>query len=307
MLASQLRSRLLFLLVCGILSLGTACTQPASTENKTTSSESQTSESARSEKSESNSETETPESAESSQTEEKAENAEQTEEKAENAEQTEEAAENAKTKTTEALAPGTGKLTGEVRWNSQGAANLEVKLCENLTFIGCSGKEFNAKTDDAGQFDFSDVPIGTYSVAVRVFETDLWVYPTSGPVTASEFEVKDGDVVEVSTLNIHKNLLLQNPTPAQEIASAAPTLSWQEIPEASYYEVYLSAEDNSPPYERAITNLKIEKSEYPVPNELTKCKYTWRIEAFNTNGVIIARSDFGKFSLQGCKTPEEDS
>lgn len=227
MFYSQWRSRLLFFLVCGILSIGTACTQPTATEKNTSNSDSQTSAPAKVEESEAKSETETPESTESSQGEETEDSAEQTEKKAENS----------ATNTPETFAPGTGKLTGIVRWNSKGAANLEVKLCENLTLIGCSGKELDVRTNDAGQFTFADVPSGNYSVAVRVFETDLWIYPTSGPVTASEFEVKAGEVVEVSTLNIHKSLLLKNPTPEQAIAEKSPILSWQEIPEASYYEV----------------------------------------------------------------------
>ncbi|MEM9543037.1 MAG: carboxypeptidase-like regulatory domain-containing protein [Cyanobacteria bacterium P01_E01_bin.42] len=299
MFYSQWRSRFLFLLVCGIVSLGTACTQTASTEQNGANSDSQTEASA------TQSETEPSEATESSLTEEKAETSEKAEATEESTEKAEETADNSETKATETFAPGTGKLTGEVRWNSKGAENLEVKLCENLTLIGCSGQEFNGRTDDGGKFSFADVPSGQYSVAVRVFETDLWMYPTSGPITASEFEVKAGEVLEVSTLNIHKSLLLNNPTSEQTIAEKSPTLVWQEIPEASYYEVYLSAEKNFAPYESAITNLKVEENEYVVPKELAKCRYTWRIEAFNTDGVIIARSDFGKFSIQGCQAPSD--
>lgn len=203
-------------------------------------------------------------------------------------------------------APGTGNLEGEVRWNSQGAANLEVKLCQNVSsFSGCSGKELLTKTDAKGKYRFANAPVGDYALLIRVFDTDGWIFPAEGiaGLNSKKFKVTEGQTLTLTTQNIYKDdLQLKAPAEDAQLSSAQPTLQWATYPQAAYYKLYLSAQDNSPPYEDSIVNRRVDTNQLALEKPLTKCNYTWRVQAFNGEGVKIAENDrYAKFSIKTCK------
>ncbi|MGB0560218.1 MAG: hypothetical protein ACPGVO_00230 [Spirulinaceae cyanobacterium] len=205
---------------------------------------------------------------------------------------------------------GQGNISGEVQWNSEGVANLDVMLCSELSTIlglSCDGEEFNTKTAEDGSFSFENVPADGYNLAVRVFDTDNWVFPTEGyGPTAAELKVEEKKELKVPTVDIYKLMDVSAPADEGTVENATPTLSWPEIPEADYYELYLSARDNSEPYESAIVGFRVDGTEHTVETALAKCEYIWRIEAFNADEVKIASTDLVSFKVAGC-TPPSDS
>src|SRR5687768_18114526 len=80
-------------------------------------------------------------------------------------------------------APGTGNVQGKVFFNSQPAANINVKLCETFSrfLSGCGGQTFTAQTDSNGEYVITNVPPKTYeALTAQVFDTDSYVFATSG-------------------------------------------------------------------------------------------------------------------------------
>ncbi len=203
-------------------------------------------------------------------------------------------------------APGTGNLAGAVRWNSKGAPDLDVKLCQKASSIsGCSGKEILGKTDKEGKYLFENTPVGEYALLIRVFDTDSWIFPAEGiaGMQSKKFKVTEGQTLTLTTQNIYKlDLKLKSPEEGGQIDQAKPTLQWETYPEASYYKIYLSAQDNSQPYEPSIVNQKVNSNQFVPEKALTKCNYTWRVQAFNKDGIKIAENDsYAKFSIATCK------
>ena len=81
-------------------------------------------------------------------------------------------------------APGTGNVQGKVLFNSKPAENIDVKLCEKFSryLSGCGGQTYTARTDKEGEYVITNVPPNTYeALTARVFETDSYIFATTGP------------------------------------------------------------------------------------------------------------------------------
>ncbi|HEX4899865.1 MAG TPA: hypothetical protein VFV61_04985, partial [Pyrinomonadaceae bacterium] len=61
-------------------------------------------------------------------------------------------------------AAGTGNVQGKVLYNSQPAANIEIKLCEtfNRFMGGCTGKSYTVRSDKDGEYLITNVAPKTY-------------------------------------------------------------------------------------------------------------------------------------------------
>src|SRR5437763_8195449 len=61
-------------------------------------------------------------------------------------------------------AAGKANVQGKVFFNSAGAPNIEVKLCEKFNqFLGwCQGQTYTTKTESNGEYLIKDVPPGIY-------------------------------------------------------------------------------------------------------------------------------------------------
>lgn len=138
-------------------------------------------------------------------------------------------------------AAGKGNVFGEIRWNGSGAADLEVLLCADFSsFSGCGGEEFLTTTDENGQYLFEDVVPGVYALSVRVFNSDDWLYISSGILSSAEFEVEAGKTLTIGRQNIFKlDVKLQEPRNGGKVVSAEVLLDWQDYPGADYYKVSL--------------------------------------------------------------------
>ena len=106
-------------------------------------------------------------------------------------------------------AAGTGNVQGKVLYNNAPVENIEVKLCETFSrfFSGCGGKTYTAKTDKDGDYVITNVEPKEYQgLMVRVFETDSYVFATTGiaGISAAKYDVTADKTLFVTPTHLFK-------------------------------------------------------------------------------------------------------
>ncbi len=191
-------------------------------------------------------------------------------------------------------APGTGNVQGKVLYNGKPAAGIEVRLCEkfNQFFGGCSGKTFEAKSDDAGEYVIRDVPPATYeSLMAKVFDTDTYVFATTGlaGLSSAKYEVTADKTLFVRPTHLFKSdLKLTSPKAGSKVSAQGLELKWQEYPDAAYYKLSLYPTDASvtSPY----IGHRVEATTFPADKPLPKGEYRVQLEAYNSSDQKLAES-----------------
>jgi hypothetical protein len=192
---------------------------------------------------------------------------------------------------------GFGNAQGRVLFNEKPAVGVKVSLCKDFSFMGgCSGKTYDAKTDKDGNYTVDKVPPGDYSLAVRVFDTDMFIYPTTGIISAAKFTVKEGETLDIRATNLFKSdLQILSPRAGDIVKTGTPTLSWKPYPDAANYEVDLQGATSTEPQ-----NIKTAQTKAPVETPLLNGTYAWKVTAFNANGVKLAETrDRSPFKVVG--------
>lgn len=192
---------------------------------------------------------------------------------------------------------GMGNVAGSVWWNSRAAANIHVELCERYSFFsGCSGNTFSTISNEDGTYFFTEIPPGTYYIAMRVFNTDDWLYLTEGFISAKPFTVTAGKTTQVESYNLYK-LDIKPTHPITNIVSPGDiTLSWRSYESASYYEITLYPAQG----ESILSGQRVESNEITATIPAQNCEYSWQIEAFNQDAIKIAETDgFLVFEVTG--------
>lgn len=197
-------------------------------------------------------------------------------------------------------AAGKGNVDGSVVWNGAGAADQEVKLCEDFQLIGgCKGREYSTRTNAAGAYRFAGVEPGEYALAIRPFGADSMIYITSGAITARKFAVEANKTLDIRPQNVYKlDLALGEPRQAAAVTAGAPALSWTAYPSADYYEVYLT-----PARGDTVLNNAQTRDTSLAAIGLLNCEYRWRVSAFNAAKAKIAESAEQKFNVTGQAGP----
>ena len=185
-------------------------------------------------------------------------------------------------------AKGFGNAQGRVLFDGKPAANIEVRLCESINFIsGCAGKTFRAKTDKEGNYTIDKVEPGEYALAVQIFETDSFLYPTTGILSASKFVVEEGKTLDIRATNLWKtDLVALSPKAGEDVKSGAPKLSWKAHPSAAQYEIRLAPKNSGGEAQTLKTSANFVKPETPLLNG----DYTWSVETTNASGTKIAET-----------------
>ena len=188
----------------------------------------------------------------------------------------------------EAPADGKGNVFGEIRWNSKGAADLELLLCADFSsFSGCGGEEFTTKTNETGQYLFKDVDPGVYALSVRVFESDDWLYISSGILSSADFEVEADETLVIDIQNIFKlDLKPVAPTNGGKEPAGEVQLDWDDYPEADYYKVSMYPDEG----DAVLVDKRVNESSIKVDLPEVNCGYRWSVEAFNSDRVKIAET-----------------
>ncbi|HEX8503332.1 MAG TPA: hypothetical protein VF659_22300 [Pyrinomonadaceae bacterium] len=182
-------------------------------------------------------------------------------------------------------APGTGNVQGQVLYNGKPAPNIEVKLCEkfNQFFGGCSGKTFTAKTDAGGEYVITNVEPLTYeSLMARVFDTDSYVFATTGiaGLSSAKYEVAADKTLFVRPTNLFKgDLKLVSPKAGSKVSAQGLELKWEAYPDAAYYKFSLYPTD--PKVTSPYINERVEGTSFAADKPLPKGEYRWQMDAYN--------------------------
>jgi hypothetical protein len=163
-----------------------------------------------------------------------------------------------------------------------------VQLCEKISFVGgCSGKTYTAKTDANGNYTIDKVPPGSYSLAVRIFDTDSFVYPTDGLISAAKYEIEEGKTLDIRATNLFKtDLQIVSPKAGEVVKTGSPKLRWKAYPGAATYEVSLGSEGGG----AETQNLKTASTEVAPETPLLNGNYSWMVTARNANGIKLAET-----------------
>ena len=200
---------------------------------------------------------------------------------------------------TSVTSAGTGGLEGQILWNGEGAAGLEVRLCQEPSlFRGCSGAEYLTWSVEDGSFSFAGVPAGDYGLSVRVFNSDRYLFVTSGlGVSVRIYHVENNRTLSIGAHSIHKlDLQIKQPAHSAQIQQARPSLEWVAYPDAAYYQVYLAPDSG----EAVLVNARSDEPRIDLPRDLMDCEYRWKVSAFNSAGTRIAETaDYARFLVSG--------
>ena len=200
-------------------------------------------------------------------------------------------------------APGTGNVQGKVLYNSQPVENIQVKLCEtfNRFMGGCTGQVYNVRTDKDGEYLITNVVPKTYeALTAQVFDTDMYVFATSGiaGISAAKYDVVADKTFFVSPINLFKgDLKTVNPKAGAKVSAEGLKLEWQSYPDAAYYKFSVFPDDSSisSPY----VNERVEATSIALDQPLQKGTYRWRVDAFNKDDRKLSESaDDIKFTIQ---------
>lgn len=193
---------------------------------------------------------------------------------------------------------GTGNVYGQIMWNGTGAPGLDVSLCGDFSsFSGCREDEYLVETNEDGIYLLENVAPGTYALSVRVFDSDDWLYVTSGILSSADFVVEADETLVVGVQNIFKlDLAASFPANEARAKSGELTLSWEAYPDADYYKIYLTPVEG----EAILVDKRVDDTEITVDLLPANCDYRWSLEAFNSDRVKIAETeDFYTFRVAG--------
>lgn len=199
-------------------------------------------------------------------------------------------------------APGTGNVQGKVLYNSKPAENIEVKLCETFSrfLTGCGGQIYTARTDANGEYLITNVVPRTYeALTARVFDTDSYVFATSGiaGISAAKHEVAPDKTLFVSPINLFKSdLKTISPKAGAKLSGQALELKWEPYTDAAYYKFSIFADDAS--ISSPHINERVEATTFSLDKPLQKGTYRWQVSAFNKDDRKLAESsDDIKFTV----------
>jgi hypothetical protein len=200
---------------------------------------------------------------------------------------------------------GKGNVQGKVFYNQQPAAGVEVKLCEtfNQYFGGCGGETFTARTDDAGEYLIKNVPPRVYEgLIVKVFDTNYFVFATSGIVQTAKYRIEEGQTFFAPDTNLFKqDLKLVSPKAGSKIAPENIEVKWDAYPDAAYYKFSIFADSASgATTQYDYINKRVDGLSYVLDKPLSPGSYTCKAEAYNGNDIKLAQSSGDiKFTVTG--------
>src|ERR1041384_2307101 len=202
-------------------------------------------------------------------------------------------------------ADGKANVQGRVLFNSAGAADIEVKLCEkfNQYFGGCQGRTYATKTDANGDYLIKDVPPGIYEgLIAKVFDTPYYVFATSGMISSAKYQIEADQTFFAPDSNLFKSdLKLLNPKAAAKVSADNLELKWESYPDAAYYKFSLYADTNTGAETNYdYINKRVDGTSYALDKPLSAGSYRILVTAYNSKDVKIAQSpDDIKFTVTG--------
>jgi hypothetical protein len=202
-------------------------------------------------------------------------------------------------------AAGKGNVQGRAFYNGQPAEGVEVKLCETFSQYlgGCGGETFTAKTDSAGEYLIKNVPPRIYEgLIVKVFNTDYYVFATSGIVQSAKYKIEEGQTFFAPDTHLYKNdLKLLSPRAGSKIGASNIEVKWEAYPDAAYYKFSIYADSSSgAKTEYDYINKRVDGLSYVLDKPLSQGSYTCKVEAYNGSDIKLSQSSSDiKFAVTG--------
>lgn len=202
-------------------------------------------------------------------------------------------------------APGKGNVQGKVFYNGKPVAGIEVKLCETFSqyLSGCGGETFTTKTDSGGEYLIKDVPPRIYEgLTVKVFDTNYYVFATSGIVQNAKYKIEEGKTFFAPDTNLFKqDLKLLNPKAGSKIGPNNIEVKWDAYPDAAYYKFSIYADSSSgATTEYDYINKRVDGLSYVLDKPLSPGSYTCKVEAYNGSDIKLSQSSNDiKFTVTG--------
>ena len=190
---------------------------------------------------------------------------------------------------------GKGNAQGKVFYNQKPAAGVEVKLCEtfNQFFGGCGGETFTTRTDGEGEYLIKNVPPRIYEgLIVKVFDTNYYVFATSGIVQTAKYKIEEGRTFFAPDTHLFKNdLKLVHPKAGSKIGPSNIEVKWDAYPDAAYYKFSIHADSASgAATEYDYINKRVDGLSYVLDKPLSPGSYTCKVEAYNGNDIKLSQS-----------------
>ncbi len=202
-------------------------------------------------------------------------------------------------------AAGKGNVQGKVFYNGRPAKEIEVKLCEtfNRYLSGCGGETFTTKTDSEGEYLIKNVPPRIYEgLIVKVFDTDYYVFATSGIVQTAKYKIEEGETFFAPATHLFKHdLKLLNPKAGAKIGASNIEVKWDSYPDATYYKFSIYADSSSEAKtEYDYINKRVDGLSYVLDKPLSPGSYTCKVESYNSNDIKLSESPSDiKFTVTG--------
>jgi hypothetical protein len=192
-------------------------------------------------------------------------------------------------------APGKGNVQGKVLYNEKPAVGVEVKLCETFSrFVGgCGGAEFTAKTDANGEYLIKNVPPKVYeSLMVRVFDSDYYVFASSGILQAAKYKIEPGRTFFAPHSSLFKqDLKLITPKAGSKMAGSGIEVAWKPYPDADHYKFSIHPNSTTGvPVNYDYINKRVDATSHELDQPLAPGSYRCSVEAYNANDVKLAES-----------------
>jgi len=202
-------------------------------------------------------------------------------------------------------APDKGNVQGKVFYNGQPATGVEVKLCEtfNQYFGGCGGETFTTRTDSNGEYLIKNVTPRIYEgLLVKVFNTNYYVFATSGIVQTAKYKIQAGQSFIAPDTNLFKHdLKLVTPKAGSKTGPDNIELKWDSYPDAAYYKFSIYADTASgATADYDFIGKRVDGLSYVLERPLTPGSYSVKVEAYNANDIKLSQcADDIKFTVSG--------
>lgn len=215
--------------------------------------------------------------------------------------------------------PSSGKanVVGTVIWKREGAANIEVQLCQAASYkLSC--EKYKTVTNDKGDFIFADVEPGFYAVKTRLFETDHFATRDQGVSVfvdsdgnSKKYEALSDRTMQVDDQIIYKNDLKMVSPLGGVIKEQTPLLTVENYPDAFLYHIFIIPVNAVNDYSSGdFYCIAWQKNSCSPEKPLPEGTYLWKAEASIKSGkdfVKIAtsafdKSDYGYFTVFGTQT-----
>lgn len=163
-----------------------------------------------------------------------------------------------------------------------------------------AAKAYTASTDNAGEYLITNVAPKTYeALTARVFDTDLYVFATSGigGISAAKYQVAADKTFFVSPIHPFKSdLKILNPQGGAKVGAKGLELKWEPYPDAASYKFSIYPDDSSitSPY----VHERVDATSHAIDKPLEKGVYRWRVDALNKDNRKLSESaDDIKFTV----------